>query len=297
MKHILSQFGVNNAQCIEQIYKSAWNIDDCYILKSNSDRTRLEKSLLLSDLLLQQNIPVPEYLRTPDGQAYVHANGVFFVLMKKINGHHLKPYEGCPAENGRLLGTLLAELHTALQKISDHVDCHDADYNKELDDYILKHITANAIEVPGTIIDFCRGFAPLYHTLPRQLIHRDVHTGNMLFSGKELSGYLDFDLSQKNARLHDLCYLGATMLVGNYQDETRFATWCDIFRGVLAGYNQVCELTQHERQALPYMFVFIELTFTAFFAQIAQPDISASCLDMTKWLFEHCEKIARLGKL
>lgn len=45
-----------------------------------------------------------------------------------------------------------------------------------------------------------------YDRLPRQLIHRDVHFGNFLFDHGEFSGYIDFDLSQKNIRIFDICY-------------------------------------------------------------------------------------------
>ena len=34
--------------------------------------------------------------------------------------------------------------------------------------------------------------------LPVQLIHRDVHFGNFLFDEGKFSGYIDFDLSQRN---------------------------------------------------------------------------------------------------
>lgn len=39
--------------------------------------------------------------------------------------------------------------------------------------------------------DYCLDFEPLYNTLPRQLIYRDMHIGNLLFEGNRFVGYLD----------------------------------------------------------------------------------------------------------
>lgn len=83
LKEVLSLFGVDTANNIEQIYGSAWNVDDKYILKKNADKQQFEKSIHLSDLLLNENIPVPEYFRTLDGRTYIQANDTNYCLMKK----------------------------------------------------------------------------------------------------------------------------------------------------------------------------------------------------------------------
>jgi hypothetical protein len=48
----------------------------------------LEQSILLSDLLLKENISVPDYLKTTEGDLFVKANDTFYVLMKKISGQY-----------------------------------------------------------------------------------------------------------------------------------------------------------------------------------------------------------------
>lgn len=40
---ILSGFGVSDPSSIKQIYRSAWDIDDEYVLKTNKDKNQLEK--------------------------------------------------------------------------------------------------------------------------------------------------------------------------------------------------------------------------------------------------------------
>ena len=288
---ILIQFGIRKARRIKQIHKSAWSIDDTYILKRSSDLESLRKSILLSYLLLREGIPVPEYIRTSDGAAFISVDDTHYVLMKKIMGRHIDPFKGNPYKNGVLLGRLVAELHRAMGKIGPDFDCYDADYMLELDDWIMPKIREGQVPVRQEVIDYCYGFGPLYKTLPRQLIHRDVHTSNMIFRGRKLSGWLDFDNSQINVRLHDLCYLGVTMLVGNYDNERRFAAWREIFRGVLDGYQCTFSLTEGEMEAIPYMFIMAELTFAAFFAKIGQMDIAAVCAEMAEWLYENRERL------
>lgn len=44
--------------------------------------------------------------------------------------------------------------------------------------------------------------------LPRHLIHRDAHTGNMLFEDTGFVGWVDFDHLETNFRIFDVCYCG-----------------------------------------------------------------------------------------
>jgi len=262
---------------IKQIHKSAWHVGDQYILKRGGGLAVLEKSTRLSGLLAAKGVPVPEYIGRP-----VQSDGTWHVLMKKITGGHIDPYQGDPYENGVMLGKLVAELHAALREIPGDFDCPDADYMLQLEAYIVPEV-----HVPKHVLAYARAFGPLYEKLPRQLIHRDAHTGNMLFQDGAFMGWLDFDNAERNARMHDLCYLGATMLVGNYRKRRRLKLWKDIFRGVLRGYDEISPLMQQEREAVPYMFVHIEILFAAFFSKNGQGKISKKCLHMARWLYRH----------
>jgi len=291
IKHLLPLFGISETEVTHQIYKSAWDVDGRYVLKMGGELATLEKSIALSDLLLKEGLPVPGYVRTPDGAPFAWADGAYYVLMKKIDGSHIDPYKGDPYSNGVTLGRITAKLHLALDAVSDKIECPDGNYMRELDDWILSNL--EGMEPAREVVDYCRRFGPLYRTLPRQLIHRDVHTGNLLFRDERFVGYLDFDNSQINARLHDLCYLGATALVGNYQKKKRLLLWRELFRGILFGYNELLRLTEDELKAIPHMFVFIELTFAAFFAKTGQQDIATSCIAMMEWLYHNRDSLGK----
>ena len=67
--------------------------------------------------------------------------------------------------------------------------------------------------------------AAVYEQLPVQLIHRDIHFGNFLFADGVFSGYIDFDLTQRNIRIFDLCYFLLGLL--SEEEELRITeeTW------------------------------------------------------------------------
>ena len=165
INEILSSFNIDSIKAIQQINQNTWNLDHKYILKKNMNLKRLEKNILLSDLLLKENISVPEYLQTCKGMSFVQVDGHYYVLMKKIKGNHFKPFEGNPYKNGLLVGGLLANLHIALKRISASFECYDADYLKELESYIIKNIKENDVQVSQDIINYCYDFNCLYKKL------------------------------------------------------------------------------------------------------------------------------------
>ena len=123
------------------------------------------------------------------------------------------------------------------------------------------------------------------------MIHRDIHTSNLLFENGILTGYLDFDMSQINARVFDIVYLGCSQLVENYKDESRLKIWQEIFAGIMQGYNELVSLSEDEIKAIPSLFVFIEVLFTAFYSKIGQLETAKSCVEMTNWMHENVASV------
>lgn len=101
----------------------------------------------------------------------------------------------------------------------------------------------------------------LYQYLPVQLIHRDVHFGNFLFNDGKFSGYIDFDLSQRNIRIFDLCYFMLGLLSEEAKLDITSEEWFSILRDVFHGYNQKILLLEEEIKAVPYVMKSIELLF------------------------------------
>lgn len=84
----------------------------------------------------------------------------------------------------------------------------------------------------------CGNLQDGYDMLPRQLIHRDVHFGNFLFDHGEFSGYIDFDLSQKNIRIFDICYFLTGLLSSQIGSGLDTEEWLRIVKDAAAGYER-----------------------------------------------------------
>ena len=167
-------------------------------------------------------------------------------------------YKGKPYENGLALGRLAAR-----RVMPDDSGCPAGDC-------ILEECRAKKIRVPKAVLQYCRDFGPLYRALPWQP-------------------------TERNARLHDLCYLGAAMLAGNYRKPRRLRRWKKIFRGVLRGYGEISPLTARERGAVPFMFVYIELRYAAVASKNGEGRTAKGCLRMAKWLYRRRRMLAKIG--
>ena len=104
-----------------------------------------------------------------------------------------------------------------------------------------------------------------YDGLQKQLIHRDMHYGNILFSNCEFSGYIDFDLSQKNARIFDICYFLIGCLIDHEKNEEKVEKWYHIVSKFIEGYQMINPLTKLEKDSICCLMRSIELLFVAYF--------------------------------
>ena len=108
----------------------------------------------------------------------------------------------------------------------------------------------------------------MYDCLPKQLIHRDVHWGNFLFFEGNLSGYIDFDLSQRNIRIFDICYFLAGLLAEETDDAFTKEDWLEWVKSLIDGYESVISLSPEEKSAIPCVMECIEILCTAYFISI-----------------------------
>ena len=290
-ENILSRYGINEPLSITQIYRSAWKIGDDYILKHNETQGEFDKSIWLSRFLLSEGIPVIEYIDTVEGEPYVYAENKYWCLMKRIKGIVFDPFIGNPKHNGIQLGRAVAGLHRAMKNIEDKVNVRDVDFHDEFVSWILPEIEKGGISFRDGVLASLHSFLERdYPSLPRQLIHRDMHTSNLLYDNGVFS-YLDFDLCQRNVRLFDLVYLGCSQLVENYKDESRLTVWREIFSGIIQGYTGASPLSEEEIKAIPALFLFDEVLFTAFYLKYGDPETAKSCVEMTNWMVDNIHSI------
>lgn len=272
MKEIISQlirnWGLENKE-ITQRHNTTWQVGDGYILKVYQNFNMLERNLKILQLLDSMNIPVGKIIPTVNHEQYVSCNNLFCFLSKKLPGSNIVRI-GSDNKIATIMGEIIADLHMAFRKCENE----DVFWNNSLLDEMNGWVKNNFEANDRTIIskeeyeNTVSQLAMVYDNLPVQLIHRDVHFGNFLFSDGKFSGYIDFDLSQRNIRIFDLCYF----LLGLLSEKEKFKLsdelWFDFAKNVFAGYGQKIKLTEAEKKAIPYVMECIELLFISYFESI-----------------------------
>jgi len=101
-----------------------------------------------------------------------------------------------------------------------------------------------------------------------------------------LTGWLDFELGHRNARVFDLAYFLAGLLVGKELASDNIAAWDSIYRMFLGGYNEVSPLAECENVAIPVLMVAIELLFVSFWKQQENIAQCEQARVLAQWLFD-----------
>ncbi|MGM9973067.1 MAG: CD3324 family protein, partial [Clostridiaceae bacterium] len=191
-----------------QIYHSAWNINDVYVLKEYSDVKMLKRNIEMMKILYKEGIPVSKPFKLPKGDDYYEENGRMYVLTTKLKGKNIVDISQCDDQWFFDFGTILARLHIAFKACEEKISYWKNSMLEEMNGWVSSSLNKFHPEYlcEGDIKNSIFQLSQVYNHLPKQLIHRDVHLGNFLFDNKSFSGYIDFDLSQSNIRIFDLCY-------------------------------------------------------------------------------------------
>ena len=108
---------------------NVWSVGDDYILKMSNSEEDIKHKIYVSQLLLNEGIPVPKVIGSLEGNTYIKINNKFYALFTKIKGEALFDYyKGNYIARAYYLGKCLGKLHKALEKITDNLD--DNYFNK-----------------------------------------------------------------------------------------------------------------------------------------------------------------------
>jgi len=279
---ILKEWDIEKPE-VKQIYDSAWQVGEEYVLKVYDDPDNLERNIRLISTLSGLGIPVAKLINTCQDRSYTKDTANYYILTQRLQGSPI-------VSNNQLeklsyqMGRILAELHGAFLECEKQEDFGENSLLLEMKGWIKDTLEENEWEIVNKSLfeDTLLNLEKWYDNLPVQLIHRDVHFGNFLFEEEQFCGYIDFDLSQRNIRIFDLCYFLLGLLC---EEETLVVTeekWFRVLRNVFQGYMEVNKLSTQELQAVPYVMKSIELLFAAWF--LGQKDMGC-CKDAMK-IFE-----------
>lgn len=293
---ILQNWNLGNAAVTDIYYEGTESKNDnaCYvgehhILKYTANPGKLKKHIEVSKALesvgLMSAVPIP----TAKGAEYIQDGEVYFYLTKRLPGRQMASHR-FDSGNGRFVGEIIGQLHLALKKMEDCVS--EADLLATVRDWALPN-AKSALKLSDA---FCKEYldtlADLYPILPRQIIHRDPHPGNIICSDDQW-GFLDFELAEQNARIYDPCYAATAVLSETFRQNND--PWFEIYRDIIWGYDSVAHLTDEERRAVPYILLANQFVCIAWFSeQDKYRELFETNRQMTLWLIENFEALCRI---
>lgn len=198
------------------------------------DPVELAFHLALQERLAKAGLPCPCPLTDPAGQRWRPLAGKPAALLTCLPGSAI---EAPSAEHCREVGRTLARLHQVVAGLPDALPnpCGSA-WRQQVGERLMPMLSPDEAALLKDELAFQA--AQDWSLLPRGVIHADLFRDNVLWSGEQLSGLLDFYFSGEDVLLFDLA------VVAN--------DWCADAAAVaelIAGYESIRPLTAAERAA------------------------------------------------
>lgn len=273
---------------VEKVTDRVWKVNDHMVLKKYEDQHNAEKNIAIIKSLDGIGFQVPQILESKQSRTYIYHNQAYYMMMELIDGHHLTNQEVILSKDLAFkIGQTVAKLQIGLKKVENDYDFYDNNFMDELNGWVSERLnqTQENYFVKDQLKTVIESLSTIYPELIRQPIHRDVHLGNMLFKDHEVSGFIDFDLGQKNARIFDLAYLCIGALAENFEDQVIRNAWGQYLEDIVKGYNSIEKLTAVEENSLLLMMAGIEALFVAFFIQKNNEKLAKSADQVFEWLW------------
>jgi len=255
---------------------NVWKVGENYVLKFGP-RDKMLNNMRIVKALAAQGFTAAHILTTKTGEEYIDGDNIF-ILFHSLPGEPLSKeqrFGESRYDYGYKYGQGIAKLHLALQELEPAIMPDEVNLYKNVTEWALPDMQKQnqqwSLALPEDFFEeYTREFGSIFDKLPKQLIHRDVHPSNILFHNSEISGFIDFDLSERNIRLWDPCYC-ATGLLCEWRDvEDIQKKWPLVLTGVLSGYGSIAPLTPEEKRAVYYVLCSIEMVVTAYTAGIEE---------------------------
>ncbi|MDE5939459.1 MAG: phosphotransferase [Lachnospiraceae bacterium] len=267
IEEIVPLWGMENRQ-VRQIYPSVWEINHTYVVKRYDDKEQLERNIKILHILSASSIPVADLIPAKNGDDYVVYKDAYFLMSGKLRGSNIADIKD-PAIAYQM-GCAIARLHRAFINCEKEMEFWDNSLIKEMRGWVRETLANSEWQMVSQeeYAETVKALEAVYDDLPKQLIHRDVHFGNFLFYEGELSGYIDFDLSQRNIRIFDICYFLTGLLSEETDDAFTKKEWLESVKSVVAGYESSLPLSEKEKSAIPCVMECIEMLCAAYFVRV-----------------------------
>ncbi len=256
------------------------------------DRLEMETEILLH--LYSSDVPVAIPIPSIGGLHTVEIDGSMYTLSPDLPRDETDPYV---AKTSLEIGRSIAQLDTVLAQydVSDFENrtwrsAPFREYRERLP-VLLPYVPQQQYPSFESRAEALRQRLSRLEarSLPEQLIHRDLHYGNMLLSDGRVSGFVDCDHFSIGPRIYELAYfLGQT--AQQAVAATAIERWMDSMIPLLTGYGSLINLTSEERETLyPLILqVVYSLALTAIETERVSFQLQLETID---WLHSHGDSI------
>jgi Ser/Thr protein kinase RdoA (MazF antagonist) len=263
--------------------------DGCCYLKSGESTESVERDLDLLEHLAAAGLPVPRYIPTAAGQRYIFDAGKPFWLSRQLPGHHFEQFRGSTGvEQVERLATPLGELHRVFVSAPNP---QRFPVFRDSGEELIGQLLARATPFDIDRLQRLRGAIISVALLPKQLIHRDYHRGNVLFTDEALAGFLDFDLVLQGPRLFDVCYCASGVLSESFREPGYVEYWLTILEAIFRAYGRNASLSRQERSLAWSMLMTIELIVMRSCVEAQALEGALMNQGMLFWFEEHRSEI------
>ncbi|MBO4845296.1 MAG: helix-turn-helix domain-containing protein [Lachnospiraceae bacterium] len=300
---ILKRWGLENEKITDIVFPETGEISDTAkyvgedrVIKYTSNLANVKKAIEISRALENVGLNSPVVVLTRDGKEFVQNGELYFVLTKRIDGKRVMAsglYLDDYKEKARFIGEIVGQLDMAFSKIDVLAD--EADMGKAVKEFAVPIIKDKMDLDDGFLDEFTDRFEKLYDQLPRQIIHRDPNPSNIILADDKW-GFIDFELSENNARLFDPCYAATAILSETFDgDEEKLLNWVEVMKEIMYGYDCVVKMTDGEKKAVPYMILANQFVSTAFFfGKDKYEELYKINRKMTEWIAKNLDKMSIL---
>lgn len=300
--NVLDNWGLKDEKITDIVFSETGEISDTAkyvgndtVIKYTSNLGNVKKAIEISKALDNVGLNSPTIVLTKEGKEFVQDGELYFVLTKKVEGErvlssglYLKDYR----EKARFIGEIVGQWDIALSQIDVLAD--EADLIKAVREFALPIIKDKLNLNDGFLNGFTERFEELYSKLPRQIIHRDPNPSNIILA-KDKWGFIDFELSENNARIFDPCYAATAILSESFDEDNveKLLTWVEVMKEIMYGYDSIVKMTDEEKTAVPYMILANQFISTAFFyGKDKYAQLYEINRKMTEWIAGNIDKMS-----
>lgn len=258
LKHWLQfQTGYN----IKLISKDVFLINDNFILKRFLDKNKFLREITVLTSIESANFLIPRIYLTRDNRIFVKTHKGYFYLQEYFNTEKLDS-ERLLSNSSICIGIsqAIADMHIMLESIS-----HNKIFNKYS---LVSQIERSFNGKLQNHLSLTQKFYKQYldkvlrvDDLPKQLIHRDIHLGNIIYNDKQY-GFIDYALVEQNHKVFDICYLCTSLLI---EFDISIEDLLTVLERCLQGYFSKSFLIEDELNAIPEMILSILYIATDYF--------------------------------